>query len=97
MNLASTARQGSEVFRQLNLVTERSLDMSIEFVGSVLFDANVTHGIKRQKLVSDLFPDTDASKCFQDLARKIMAKPPTQMPKGDSHFFWHHLIENPIS
>jgi flagellar biosynthesis protein FlhG len=97
VNLASTAQQGSEVFRQLNLVTERFLDMSIKFVGSVLFDANVVNGIKKQKLVSDLFPDTDASKCFQDLARKIIAKPPDQMPKGDSHFFWHHLIENHIS
>jgi MinD-like ATPase involved in chromosome partitioning or flagellar assembly len=63
----------------------------------VLFDANVTNGIKQQKLVSDLFPDTCASKCFQDLARKIIAQPPIQTPKGDSHFFWHHLIENHIS
>ncbi|MGD2097750.1 MAG: MinD/ParA family protein [Desulfobacterales bacterium] len=97
VNLASSVRQGSEVFRQLNLVTERFLDMSIDYVGSVLFDANVTNGIKQQKLVSDLFPDTCASKCFQDLARKIIAQPPIQTPKGDSHFFWHHLIENHIS
>ncbi|MGD9058155.1 MAG: MinD/ParA family protein [Desulfobacterales bacterium] len=97
VNLASSALQGREVFRQLNLVTERFLDMRIDYVGSVLFDANVTNGIKQQKLVSDLFPDTCASKCFQDLAHKIIAQPPTQIPKGDSHFFWHHLMENNIS
>ncbi|MGD8666772.1 MAG: MinD/ParA family protein [Desulfobacterales bacterium] len=97
VNLAGTARQGSEVFRQLNLVTERFLDMRIDYVGSVLFDVNVTNGIKQQKLVSDLYPDTCASKCFQDLARKIIAQTPAQKPKGDSHFFWHHLIENNIS
>lgn len=97
VNLASTAQQGKEVFRQLNLVTERFLDMRIDYVGSVLFDANVTNGIRQQKLVSDLFPDTCASKCFQDLAHRIIAHPPTQMPKGDSHFFWHHLMENNIS
>ncbi len=97
VNLAQTDQQGNEVFRQLNLVTERFLDMSIEYVGSVLFDANVTKGNKQQKLVSDLFPDTHASKCFKDLARKIIAQPPRQVPGGDSHFFWHHLIENNIS
>ncbi|MGD9084808.1 MAG: MinD/ParA family protein [Desulfobacterales bacterium] len=97
VNLASSALQGREVFRQLNLVTERFLDIRIDYVGSVLFDANVTNGIKQQKLVSDLFPDTCASKCFQDLAHKIIAQPPTQIPKGDSHFFWHHLMENNIS
>lgn len=94
VNLTHTTQQGNEVFRQLNLVTERFLDLRIEYVGSVLFDTNVTQGIRQQKLVSDLFPDTPASKSFQELARKLMASPPSQMPNGDSHFFWHHLMES---
>jgi flagellar biosynthesis protein FlhG len=94
VNLASSIQQGIEVFRQLNLVTERFLDLKIEYVGSVLFDANVTAGIKQQKLVSDLFPNTPASKSFQGLARKIIAQPPNQLPSGNTHFFWHHLTEN---
>ena len=97
VNLASTTHQGNEVFRQLNLVTERFLDMSIEYIGSVPYDDNIIQGIKRQKLVSDLFPDTIASKSFQVLARKIVARLPAQKPKGDSNFFWHHLIENNYS
>lgn len=97
VNLAGTTQQGNEVFRQLNLVTERFLDMTLDYVGSVLFDANVTQGIKQQKLVSDLFPDARASKCFQELARKVIAQLPTQMPNGGSNFFWHHLIENNLS
>ena len=92
VNLAHTTQQGNEVFRQLNLVTERFLDLHIEYVGSVLFDTNVTQGIKQQKLVSVLFPDTPASKSFQGLARKIIAQPPSQMPNGGSNFFWHHLM-----
>jgi flagellar biosynthesis protein FlhG len=94
VNLASSTQQGNEVFRQLNLVTERFLDLKIEYVGSVLFDANVTAGIKQQKLVSDLFPDTLASKSFQGLARKIIAQSPNQLPSGNTHFFWHHLTKN---
>jgi flagellar biosynthesis protein FlhG len=97
VNLARTTQQGNEVFRQLNLVTERFLDLRIEYVGSVPFDANVTQGIKQQKLVSDLFPDTTASRSFRGLARKVIAQTPRQMPDGDSHFFWHHLIENNFS
>lgn len=97
VNLAHTGQQGNEVFRQLNLVTERFLDMRIEYVGSVPFDANVTQGIKQQKLVSDLFPDTPASKSFRGLVRKVIAQPPSQLPDGDSHFFWHHLMENNFS
>ncbi len=97
VNLAGTTQQGREVFRQLNLVTERFLDMTVDYLGSVLFDAKITKGVKQQKLVSDLYPDTRASKCFEDLARKIFSQPPTNVPKGDSNFFWHHLIEKKIS
>ncbi len=94
VNLAATSQQGREVFRQRNMVTERFLDMNIDYLGSVLFDANITQGVKHQKLVSELYPDTQASKCFTDLAQKIYASSPTHVPRGDSNFFWHHLTEN---
>jgi len=53
VNLASTTQQGAEVFRQLNLVTERFLDMTIDYLGSVLFDAKMSKCVKQQKLVKD--------------------------------------------
>jgi flagellar biosynthesis protein FlhG len=97
VNLADTLQQGREVFRQLNLVADRFLDMTVDYLGSVLFDAKVTKGVKQQKLVSCLYPDSRASKCFEDLARKIFTRPPENVPKDDSNFFWHHLIENNFS
>ena len=71
--------------------------MTVDYLGSVLFDPKLTKGVKQQKLVCDLYPDTHASKCFEDLARKIFTQPPTNVPKGDSNFFWHHLIETNFS
>ncbi len=94
VNLAGTRQQGREIFRQLNMVTERFLDMTLDYLGSVLFDANIIKGVKQQKLVSELYPDTKASRCFTDLAHKISTTSPTHVPKGDSNFFWHHLIKN---
>jgi flagellar biosynthesis protein FlhG len=97
VNLVGTAQQGREVFRQLNLVADRFLDMTVDYIGSVLLDANVTQGVKRQKLVSSLYPDSQASKCFENLARKIFTQPPENVPADDSNFFWHHLIEDNFS
>ncbi len=94
VNLAVTSQQAREVFRQLNTVTERFLDMTLDYLGSVQFDANITRGVKHQKLVSELYPDTQASRCFIDLAKKISTSSPTHVPTGDSNFFWHHLIQN---
>ena len=97
VNQAGTTQQGREIFRQLNLVTERFLDMTIDYLGSVLFDANMIQGVKQQRLGSELYPDTQASRCFTNLARKIYTSSPTHVPQGGSNFFWHHLIENNLA
>lgn len=92
VNMVSSEQEGLEVYRQLELVTHRFLDIEIEYQGCVLYDEKVTKGIKRQKLISELFPGAKASRCFFDLAKKIAAAPPASRPKGNTNFFWHHLM-----
>lgn len=94
VNMATRPEEGREVFRQLHLVTDRFLDITNEYLGCVLYDKKVTTGIKNQKIVSELYPDTQASRCFKDLARKIANMPPLNLPKGGSNLFWRHLVQN---
>ena len=92
VNMVKRPEEGREVFRQLRLVTDRFLDISIEYLGYVLFDDKVTKGVKNQKIVSELFPDTEVSRCFRDISRKVSSMSPLNVPKGNSHLFWRHLI-----
>ena len=92
VNMVSRPEEGREVFRQLQLVTDRFLDINIEYLGYVLFDGKVTKGVKNQKIVSELYPDTLASRCFTDISRKISAMSPLNLPKGESNLFWQHLV-----
>lgn len=92
VNMVSSEQEGLEVYRQLELVTHRFLDIEIEYQGCVLYDEKVTKGIKRQKLISELFPGAKASRCFVDLAKKISEAAPASRPKGNTNFFWHHLM-----
>jgi flagellar biosynthesis protein FlhG len=92
VNMVSRPEEGREVFRQLQLVTDRFLDINIEYLGYVLFDGKVTKGVKNQKIVSELYPDTPASRCFADISRKISAMSPLNLPKGESNLFWQHLV-----
>ena len=94
VNMTTRPEEGREVFRQLHLVTDRFLDISSEYLGCILYDDKVTKGVKNQKIVSELYPDTQASRCFKDLARKIANTPPLNIPKGGSNLFWKHLIQN---
>ena len=92
VNMVSRPEEGREVFRQLQLVTDRFLDINIEYLGYVLFDGKVTKGVKNQKIVSELYPDTLASRCFTDISRKISSMSPLNLPKGESNLFWRHLV-----
>jgi len=92
VNMVSRPEEGREVFRQLQLVTDRFLDITIEYLGCVLFDGKVTQAVKNQKIVSELFPDTPASRCFKDISRKISSMSPLNLPKGGSNLFWRHLV-----
>jgi flagellar biosynthesis protein FlhG len=92
VNMVRQPEEGREVFRQLQLVTDRFLDISIEYLGYVLFDDKVTKGIKSQKIVSELFPDTSASRCFTDISRRISTMSSENFPEGGSNLFWRHLV-----
>jgi flagellar biosynthesis protein FlhG len=91
VNRTTRPDEGREVFRQLHLVTDRFLDIKIEYLGCIYDDNKVTRGVKSQKIVCELFPETAASKCFRDLARKISATAPVKLPKDGSNLFLRHL------
>jgi flagellar biosynthesis protein FlhG len=94
VNMTTRPEEGREVYRQLHLVTDRFLDISIDYLGCIFHDPKVTKGVKNQRIVSELYPDSHAGKCFKDLARKISNTPPVNHPKGGSNLFWRHLVQN---
>jgi len=94
VNLVANSEEAREVFRQLNLVADRFLDISIEYMGYILLDKNITKSVRRQKIVADIYPDTDASRCFTKLAKKICTTDWPTYPKGESNFIWKHLLKS---
>lgn len=75
VNSAANEQEADEVYRQLNLVAERFLNITLENYGAILMDENVKKGVRRQKIVSDAAPLTKASRNFAALARKISETP----------------------
>lgn len=92
VNMVRRPEEGREVFRQLQLVTDRFLDISIDYLGYIMFDEKVTQGVKSQRIVSELYPDSEASLCFKDITRKVSNMPSMNIPKGNSNLFWQHLV-----
>ncbi|SPD72679.1 Site-determining protein [uncultured Desulfobacterium sp.] len=92
VNMVGNDDEAYEVFRQLSLVADRFLDISIEYLGFVLHDKNISKSVRYQKLVSELFPDCYASKCFNSLAKKILSLKANNIPRGHTNFNWRHLL-----
>ena len=91
VNQAQSAEEGHDVYRQLRMVTDKFLDISLEYMGFVLSDRNLTRSVRRQRVASELFPQTEASRCFSELARKICKRSPVEVA-GGSHFLWQELL-----
>jgi flagellar biosynthesis protein FlhG len=71
VNSAASDGEAEDVFRQLNMVAERFLDVKIDYYGGIMLDENLRKGVRQQKVVSELAPLTKASRNFAALARKI--------------------------
>lgn len=71
VNAAVNDVEAEDVYRQLHLVTDRFLDIHLEYYGGVVLDENLKKGVRQQRMVSELAPLTKASRNFASLARKI--------------------------
>ncbi len=71
VNFAASTKEADETSRQLSLVAERFLDVSIEYFGHILLDENVKKGVRKQMVVSQMAPMTQASRNFAEIAHRL--------------------------
>jgi flagellar biosynthesis protein FlhG len=72
VNSVRKAEDAYEVFCQINSVVKRFLNREIDYLGYIERDNHVQRAVKSQMLVTHRFPNAPASRCFRDLARKIV-------------------------
>lgn len=94
VNSVKNAGEAQEVYRNLSLVTERFLDVSIDCLGWIAQDEHIAKAVKQQKPVTQIYPQAEASRCFLKLAKKILTNKPILSPGGNIGFFWEQLLES---
>lgn len=98
VNTAKTKKEGLEVYKKISLVAERFLNISVDYLGCVLYDENVPRAVVQQKAVMELYPHTKASRCFKEIAREIIALPSKghNVKGGGLQFFWRQMLTKDI-
>ncbi len=92
VNLAKDEKEADEISRQLCLVANRFLDVSIDYFGNVLADENVKFGVRKQKVVSEMAPMCQASRNFHQLARKLIQLPPMIERCENRPLIWQDIV-----
>jgi len=93
VNCVSDPKEAMDVFKNLSLVSDRFLDISIDYLGHVLLDENIPKAVRQQKILWEAYPNSPANKCFSALAKKIIKLPVSASPKGNIQFFWKQLLQ----
>jgi len=94
VNEVSSPSEGMSVFKKLSLVTERFLDISLNYIGYILLDENIPRAVRQQKVLGEAYPNSHANRCFNTLAKKICKLPLLKNSKGNIQFFWRRLLQN---
>lgn len=94
VNMAKDSEDALEVFRKLANVAGRFLDISLDYLGCVVKDDKIVEAVKRQKAVTELFPDSEAAQCFTTIARRVIENKRQGRVKGNIQFFFRRMLDN---
>jgi len=92
-NMTRSAQEGRDLYNKMCLVTDRYLDVMLNYVGSIPYDENMRKAIKRQKPVVHAFPRSQSAQTLKNLAKKADNWPVPSGASGHLQFFVERLVK----
>lgn len=91
-NMAHSVQEGRELYGKLLTVTDRFLDVSLDFLGAVPFDDFLRKSVRKQQAVTMAYPRSPSAMAFHAMAQKINKWPLPKAAGGYLEFFVERLI-----
>ncbi len=91
-NMVKTSQDGHNLFAKLSKVTDRFLDVAMQYMGCVPFDDSVKRAVQRQRAVLEAYPRSKAALAFKSMAKKVDSWPLPTVPRGNLEFFVENLL-----
>ena len=93
MNLVSSAEEAKAIFTLLASVADKHLDsISLDYLGFIPRDEYIPESVKKQRALLELYPSSESSKFFKDLAKRVINSPIKSNLDGNIKFFWQRLL-----
>jgi flagellar biosynthesis protein FlhG len=91
-NMTRSDTEGRNLFKKLTHVTDRFLDINLQYAGEIPFDDFVRKAVKKQKAAIIEFPRSKSSIAYRKLARTVSEWPILDQPRGHLEFFVERLV-----
>ncbi len=92
VNMVEDEREAKEVFHKLTMVSDKFLDIAIEYLSYVPRDEYLRKAVCQQKGVVELYPTSKSSLQFIKIAKNVVKWPIHDFPKGNVQFMWKKLL-----
>jgi flagellar biosynthesis protein FlhG len=96
-NMTRHAGQGDGVFRRLQRVTDRYLEVALDFVGEIPEDGALQKAVQAQRPVLEVFPLSPAAQAFNRLASVASRWPLPDGASGRLEFFLERMLRRPAA
>ncbi len=91
-NQTQSAADAKEIFDNLQRVSERFLDVTLNSLGTVPHDEWLKRAVRRQRSVVDAYPGSPSAQAFAALARKVATWTLPEGARGNLEFFVERLV-----
>lgn len=92
-NMVQSAQQGQNLFQKLTKVTDRYLDVTLQFAGAVPYDEYLRKAVQQQSPVVAAYPRSKSSLALKNVARQINSWPIKGQAGGYLEFFIERMIQ----
>lgn len=91
-NMIRSGKDGRELFEKLCSMTDQSLDVQLDYLGSIPFDEHVHQSVKKQKPVVLAYPESSAARALNDLGGMVANWNFKPLVGGNTSFFLERLV-----
>jgi flagellar biosynthesis protein FlhG len=91
-NMVNSMQEGRSLFNKLVAVTDRYLDVAMDFMGAVPNDEYLKKAVQKQRAVIEAYPRSKSAMAFKKLAQKADNWPMPASAGGHLEFFVERLI-----
>lgn len=92
VNMVRNPSEAKEIYERLSHTTNHFLNLTIEYLGYVLFDEKVKDAIKQQKALAEIYPNSPATRCLAKIAEKLCSEEQEEDENGSINIFWDGII-----